>query len=251
VVFSFEYIFYHDKEKISVQDFLDGELSWFLAALNKNGQLIDQHWNLVEETDALRLYCIAPDQDSLDSKYYNVYCQKHLSKLVNLSSRVPEYRLIGRTVGLSDSCTCTNPNYYILFTTFLAEYSPISCGDCNLPVPLYKLPVINEEKDYNAVLYWEETYQSCDTLFILSDTGERFGRRQISDINSSLSKLGIELCKEMALKAQKPFYYYLHKQNGRQEKVCPMCGHDWVLPSPLHKLYSYKCDHCSLVADRS
>jgi len=245
-MFSFEYVFYPDNQKTSVQDFYDGDLSCFLGALINNGQLIDQHWNLIEEADSVRLYCIAPEQDSLDQKYYNEYCKEYFSKVLNISFREPEHRLMGHTIGLTDSCTCSNSSYYILFTTFLAESTPISCGDCNLPVPLYKLPVINDEKDFYSVLYWQKTYQSCDTLYILSDTGERFGHRQISRINSSLSKLGLEICKEMAMMSQKPFYYFLHTY--KQKKVCPKCGHDWALPSPLHNVYLYKCDNCCLMA---
>lgn len=250
VVYSFEYLFYPDSQRVSVPDFYDGDLSAFLGALVRNGQLIDQHWNMIEEVCAIRLYCIAPEEDSLDPKYYNDYCKEYFSKVAKLSSREPEYRMIGHTVGLSDSCTCEAPSFYVLFTNFLAEYSPVTCGMCNLPVPLYKLPFIGEDKEYNSILFWYATYQTCDNLFILSDIGKRFGYQQISKVDSCLSKKGIEICKEMSMKTQKPFYYFLHKHYGRQKKVCPICGVNWTLPSPLHNLYSYKCDNCCLVADR-
>jgi len=198
-VVSFVYIFYPDEKKTSLQEFWDGELSNFLVSLYKNGQLIKQQWNLFEECGTLRLNCIAPDQDSLDQNYYNQYCKNDFSRLVELSAREPQCKLIGHVIGPTDSCTCSDPSYYILFTTFLAENSsPISYGDCNLPVPLYKLPVINKEKDYGSVLYWKEIYQCCDTLFILSDIGERFGYKQLSNINSPLSFQGIDICKKMS-----------------------------------------------------
>lgn len=155
-MFSFEYLFFPDVQKTTVLDFYDGDLSSFLGALVRNGQIIDQDWNMTEENGIIHLFCLAPEEDSLAQKYYNEYCKNNLFKLNELSLKEPEYRVLGHTVGLSDACTCIEPSYYILFTTFLTGYSPVCCGDCNLMVPLYKLPLMKDEKEYYTLLHWQD-----------------------------------------------------------------------------------------------
>lgn len=250
-MFSFEHLFFPDTEKTTLLDFYDGVLAGFLAALVRNGQLMSQHWNMIEENSIIHLFCLAPEEDSLEAKYYNEYCKRDLSLINNLSLNEPEYRLLGHTLGLSDTCTCQQPSFYILFTTFLTGYSPVCCGDCNLLVPLYKLPLMKEEKEYNSLIHWQALYESCDALFISSDVGERFGYCQISNIGSSLSKEGLRICKDMSAMMQKPFYYFLHKYYGKQRNNCPICGQSWKLDSALHGLYTYKCDKCGILSDGS
>lgn len=249
-MYTFQYDFFPDFKKANSNEYYDTVLSSFLASLSRNGQIIDQNWNIVEIGEVLRFYCISLQEDSLDTKYYNTWCKKTFTNLVEKSIRPPESIFIGKTAGLSDCCTCESPSFYVLFTNFRAEFPPVTCGDCNLPVPLYRLPYLEGEEEYSSFREWENSYQACDNLFIGSSVGERFGYRQISKIDSSLSKEGLRICREMALKTETPFYYFLHNYYSRPKGSCPLCGGSWKLDEVIHGLYSYKCDNCFLLADK-
>lgn len=248
IMFTFKGEFFPDPAKASLSEFYEGELAVFLHTLRRNGQLIEQHWNLVEQNGVVKLYCIAPDEDALEPRHYNRYGLEALGGLIQRSLRPPVFRVIGKTLGLSDACACESPSYYVLFSNFVAEYSPVSCGDCNLPVPLYKLPGDSED-EYYALRQWQGEYKACDSLFVLSGVGEGFGYREISEIESPLTKEGLEICREMSQKSKRPFYYFLHRHYVPQESTCPGCGQEWKLDGKLHGIYTFKCDQCRLLSD--
>ena len=54
------------------------------------------------------------------------------------------------------------------------------------------------EEEHAAVLSWEAVYQACDTLWIGSGVGERFGYRQMARFDSPLTEEGRTLCAELA-----------------------------------------------------
>ncbi|HEX9062428.1 MAG TPA: DUF2310 family Zn-ribbon-containing protein [Clostridia bacterium] len=248
-MYSYEYRFYPDISKIEIEEFCDIVLSRFISSLTRNGQIIDQHWNIIAEGEVIKFICLAINIDSLDSKYHNNHCKKFLKELNELSFREPDYILIGKTLLMSDVCKCTEPSYYILFTTSSADYSPISCGDCDLAVPLYKFPILNDDEDYYTIRGWETEYQACDSLFMNTRVGEKYGYRQISNINSTLSVEGLEICKKMSSAVGKPFFYFLHKWYSPQKDYCPICGEYWRLDECLHDLYTHKCDKCFIMSD--
>lgn len=247
-MYTFEYYFYPDRKKHSLLDYYDKYLTYFLSSLSRNGQIIDQHWNVVEDGEAIKFICMAIDEDSLNPKYYNDYCKETLSRLNKASCNSPKYVLVGETVGASSCCSCEESSFYILFTTSSADYPPISCGDCNLPVPLYKFPNFEGEKEYYPISQWENVYQACDILFMTTYIGEIYGYKQISNFKSKLTESGINICKEMSRLTSKPFYYFLHKWYKPQKDFCPQCGQYWKLSSKLHNLYTHKCDKCYLIS---
>lgn len=124
-MYTFDYYFYPDKSKCDLLNYYDEYLSFFLSSLTRNGQIIDQRWNIVEDGEAIKFICMAIDEDSLDPKYYNCYCKESLSKLNGVSIRSPKYVLAGETIGASGCCSCTQSSFYILYTTFTADYPPI------------------------------------------------------------------------------------------------------------------------------
>lgn len=256
-MYSFEYNFFPDPafRNDSFGDF-DDTFNWFIGALRKNGQIlgeldnvIEQH-NLVDGQKRVQIRCIAPEQNSLDGKYHNVYCREGFSKIIEMSLRPPQLQLVGEVSDEPECCSCSSPSWYILFTHCYSISPPVDCGDCGLPVPLYTLPFIEQEEEYASLLNWQTTYQCFDRLFMLSGTGERSGLRQIAPADSELSVWGRELCAKMADKIERPFYYFL-TQYYPQKEMCPGCSGDWRLEEPLSgsKLYTFKCDHCFLLSD--
>jgi len=85
-----------------------GEQDWYFGALSKNGQILISICNTVFEDDTYKTFLLAPEQDSLDSKYANKYVNEFYMKLMNLCIREPEIRIIGRSSDFELSCNCVS-----------------------------------------------------------------------------------------------------------------------------------------------
>jgi predicted nucleic acid-binding Zn ribbon protein len=179
---SYEYDFFPDLARTSVEEYCDGVVSSFIGSLYRNGAFVDAARNLVPLEDRARLYCITPAADAFDPRYYNKYCREDLEKMLALSRQPPDFRLLGKVIGLRDCCECAAPAWYILFTTFLDDEPPVRCGDCGRPVPIYRLPKLEEEEEPGSIRQWASIYQACDRLWIESSVGERWSYRQMSHL---------------------------------------------------------------------
>jgi predicted nucleic acid-binding Zn ribbon protein len=120
---------------------------------------------------------------------------------------------------------------------------------------LYLIPHTYDDEYYN-VITWQSDYKACDSLQMGCKTGERFGSREISKIDSSLSRRGIEICNQITNLTGLPTYYYLHRYNDQkraleEKRKCPSCGGDWLLKESLHELFDFKCDQCRLLSNIS
>ncbi|MDP3443555.1 MAG: DUF2310 family Zn-ribbon-containing protein, partial [Ignavibacteria bacterium] len=97
----------------------------------------------------------------------------------------------------------------------------------------------------------------CDGLQMGCFTGEKFGTREISKINSSLNYRGVNITEKLTKYLKMPVYYYLYSGYGKSIKnelsrSCPKCGNKkWMLKEPLHDMFDYKCDNCYLLSNIS
>jgi predicted nucleic acid-binding Zn ribbon protein len=247
-VFSFECDFFPDLARTSIEEYCDTVVAAFAGTLYRNGVLLDSPQHLIALEDRGRLYGIAPTEDAFDPRYYNRYAHDELEKLLTLSRQPPSYRLLGKVIGLRDCCECADPAWYILFTTFLEDEPPVRCGDCSRPVPLYRLPRLEDEEEHGSIRHWASDYQACDRLWLGSAIGERWSYRQMSHLDSPLTREGREVCRAMAARMQKPWYYELMRWPRRPPEQCPACGEAWELDQPIHRLFTHKCDRCCLLS---
>lgn len=88
------------------------------------------------------------------------------------------------------------------------------------------LPKIFEEDEYHTVLSWQNSYSSCDKLF-MSGIGERYAYRQLSNIKSELSQKGCEICASFEKAVGKAFYYFLFRYYSAFKPECPSCNSLW------------------------
>lgn len=226
-----------------------------LASLYKNGQILSDYF-FAEEVRGYRAFVQLPEKNSLSKANDRKYVQQSYAELSKAGIKQSVVKILGCKSD-EKSCTCGKPSSYILFTTFLDITSPVRCGDCFHSVPLYRIPPTYDETEYYDLLQWQADYQACDTLQMHCETGERFGTREISDLNSSLSKRGRKLCQKIEQSSQTPTYYYLYRSNnGRslareRSRRCPGCGKAWLLNEPLHKLFDFRCDTCRLLSNIS
>lgn len=227
-------------------------VEWFLSALRMNGQVCGREWPIYFQEDRCVAIVLSPEQGSLDPKYYGEHLKDRLREAETLGISITSATVAEDYSG-ANICRCADSSAYILYTTFVLLESPIRCLDCFLPVPLYKFPVM-PSGDYHEVICWQSDYQSCDNLQMNCAVLERAGTRQLSDVHSSLSKIGRENCGTLADLSGKPFYYYLYRGRGRsisseRQKHCPSCEQPWYLETPLHSLFHYKCDQCRLLSN--
>jgi predicted nucleic acid-binding Zn ribbon protein len=151
-------------------------------------------------------------------------------------------------------CRCRKRPFLILFTTFMNAEPPLRCGACFGPVALYKVPGTNDAGNHQNVVWWQDTYQAMDWLFIGTGPGERFAHDQLSRFDSELSTNGRELARKLEKKVRVPVYYYLSKHFGRSDQAerkrkCPSCGKAWLRKEPLHRIFDFQCHSCRLLSN--
>jgi predicted nucleic acid-binding Zn ribbon protein len=216
-----------------------------------DGQVLSTDWPMVEVDGAYRFFVSLPAEDALEPQHSGLWTMGDLDALRETGAGDPIATLLGKDTGALEACECTQRLSLVLFTTFISLESPLRCGDCFGPVPLYCIsPVHGESRQ--SVIMWQEDYKACDTLQMHCETGERFGEREMRELDSSLSKRGREICAAIEEATGLPSYYFLWKGRGRSReaelaRVCPSCSEPWLLDEPLHELFDFRCEPCRLL----
>ena len=226
----------------------------YLGALWRNGQALNAEKPIARARGGYAVFLSLPAADALEPQHANGQVRRARRALAAAGISSPRVRRLGPDPDGRSECRCRRRSFLILFTSFLHLDSPIRCGECFDPVPLYVLPTTGDAGDYHDILWWKDTYQAMDWLWIGSGAGERFGHEQKARHDSPLSKDGREVAKTMERRARLPVYYHLDKflaRSSRSERArrCPSCGRAWRLEQPLHRIFDFKCDRCRLVSN--
>lgn len=227
--------------------------SSLLSVWYKNGQIVSTTWPMAEGDSEFHAYVLIADQDALEARFANRYVRERIEKITELAGAPPRIAVLGRDPDSLDVCSCPERPSYILFTTYSNLESPVRCGACFLPVPLYLLPYIRGDEHFD-ILSWISDYRACDSLQMGCTVGERFGEQQMLRLGSALTAQGLEVCRALEEKTGRKVYYHLHKSRGRTEgterrRKCPSCGGDWLLEEPWHRLFDFRCDACALLSN--
>lgn len=236
------------------------DVSWkivpLLAGWQQNGQIYRDNSVLVATDGNLVEAVTLPERDALDDAHASEHIRRDLAELAAIGIPHPELIIVGEDIeDYSRACSCLEQTAYILATDFTAIYSPLHCGSCYLPVPLYRLPPVDGSGFY-SLLRWQADYRACDTLQIGCETLERAALHEMGQVDSSLSKRGRAICDRITESTGVPTFYYLHRWYGRslkQERArkCPSCGGEWLLDEPWHRHFAFRCDRCRLVSNIS
>lgn len=245
-MFTFEYRFYPKATEEPESDEFEDTIHWFMAMLYKNGQMLWDYHNMEKADDSYICRVVAPEKISLESKLYNEYCKECFHKIENLSKKLPELVFIGENYDAEDCCVCKESSHYILDGDLSESESPVICGDCGRPAPLYRFPKTNCDTEYFDILNWQNVYRACWQQF-LQGIGERHGYRMLHSYKSELAVEGRRICTDLEIRIQKPVYYFLFQYYSNNRKTC-CCGGPWV---NLNKslLYDYVCQQCRLVSN--
>lgn len=227
--------------------------SSLLSAWHCNGQISSSAWPMAEGDSELHAHVLIADRDALEARFASRYGRERLGKITELAGSPPRIAVLGRDPESLDACSCPERPSCILFTTYSSLESPVRCGACFLPVPLYLLPHLQSE-EHSGILSWASNYRACDTLQMGCRVGERFGEQQMLRLGSALSKQGLEICRSLEEKTGRKVYYHLHRSRGRtagteRRRKCPGCGGDWLLEEPWHRLFDFRCDACALLSN--
>jgi predicted nucleic acid-binding Zn ribbon protein len=222
------------------------------SALRMNGQVLGREMPLAREDSVYRTWLMIPAVDSLDPSHNNKWVTGAEERIYRAGLLERREQLLGEVPDAAAPCVCGGSISLILFIFGGLLESPVRCGDCFGPIPLYTLPP-TYDSEYSDLICWQSDYQACDQLQMNCKTGERFGLRQMGQVDSSLTLHGREVCRKLEAGAGKPVYYYLHRYYGRsarleRERRCPGCGGEWRLYERLHDRFDFRCDACRLLA---
>lgn len=227
-------------------------INGLLGALRMNGQICGREWGIAIQAAAYVARVLVPEADALDQRHANKYVRRYSSALAVANMADPRGELVGEDLDSPGVCICRERRSYLLYTTYLSLEPPLRCGECFLPIALYRIPPIRDDEYYDLVV-WQSDYQACDTLWMNSTTLERASHRQLSRPDSSLSMQGMALSEKIGESTGRPVYYYLRRYGGRslaleRKRRCPSCDGEWLLPEPWHRRFDFRCDRCRLVS---
>jgi predicted nucleic acid-binding Zn ribbon protein len=210
------------------EDLLD-KVQSYLAALLHNGQIVGDLTPMAKVSRGLLVTASLPEADALGDRFANKWVRKRLQELAAVGVDRPKVIHLGWDPESREPCRCRKRPFLILFTTFIYAEPPLRCGACFGPVALHKVPATNEAGNHQDILWWQDTYQAMDWLFIGTGPGERFAHDQLSRFDSELSTDGREMARTLEKKVRVPMYYYLSKHFGRSDQAerrrkCPSCG---------------------------
>jgi len=226
-----------------------------VGAYRLDGHVLGRELMTVSLDQRIEAYVFVPAGDAFDPATENEWILKRTDEAKAAGLSEPAFVTVGDDTSEPDGCSCTASNSLILFTTYIQIQSPVRCGDCFRPVPLYRLPRF-KNNEFTEVISWADDWKACDSLFMGSTTGERFGYREMSQIDSSLSRHGRAICAHFEQGTGNAAYYYLHRYYGRSRAVeearkCPGCGGEWRLAERWHNLFDFRCEKCRVVSSLS
>ena len=229
-------------------------LNLWIAALRFNGQITGYHYPAILHGNEVSLFFNIPEENALDKRFYDSYANECEVKMAKKGIVKKETILKGKNPNGSVACKCSKRDSMIMYTSAFNIESPIKCGDCFRPIPLYRLKNL-KHLTREQLIRWKENYGACDLLFINSEIGEEFSYNQLSHHKSQLSESGIDLREEIEDATRTPVFYYLLRYSNSKEMSelieCPSCGNEWILDKQWLNKFDFKCNLCRLISIRS
>ncbi len=228
----------------------EDELQGFLGCLNSNGNLCGSEWVVLELEDRVQVRAQAPADDALEPANWSVYAHKASEKLNGWSHKPLELRIVPEAVPDEMCCDCANSSSFILSSTYLSYELPVDCLDCGRPIPLYRLPYLDDYEEHWTLRQWHKNYQTLDQLYMNSWWGERMAYVLLSNPRASFIKDAREVAAKLEAATHKPVYVFLLNVYEQRVDACPRCNRPWLWPDSTKELYAFKCDHCRLISQQ-
>lgn len=227
-----------------------------LSALWRSGQILhgSGDWPpLVARGLSYSCRVRLPERNSLEPLARSATVRCALRRLKEAGILGPDVTIVGdETEGYAPD-PCRKPKELLLFTHALDVWSPVVCLDHFQHIPLYRRWL--GDIDVDRLRSWQGTYRALDRLNLDCGVGEAYATRQMSSLDSSLTREGIECRTDVESATGIPTYYYLYRRGGRSlsaelERRCPGCKEGWRLQK-RHRFLDFKCVPCRLVSNLS
>lgn len=224
-----------------------------VGALERNGQVVRCAGALrARGRGVLRGLVSLPEADSMTAIRPSKEVKSALAELREGGLAAPVVRVLGHDPDSAPVCRCRRWSGLVLTTHFLDEDLPLRCGDCRGVVPFYRFRHTTRHGSYEDIVHWASRYRLFDELWINSGAGERLAYRQLSSVDSELSREGRAVCRAIEKRARAPVYYALDRYHGRslaaeRRRLCPGCGRRWRLDEPWLS-FDFRCRPCRLVS---
>lgn len=231
-------------------DDIDYRLTDYLCMLSGNNQIVFESLNISGSAYQRTARVTVPFQDSLEERWCSADVRAALERLQPHLKEPIHLSYVGEDFTYGDDChDGGDTEYYVLkIHPHLRDMSPICDGDTEGNIPYYLLPTICEDT-VGDLTKWETTYAAYDQLVFTTGIGEISAHKMLSNISSRLNRQGMSICRNLEAELERPVYYYLYRFYGKHPKTCPLCGGNWKCS--VNEAYSYRCDTCRIVADRS
>ncbi len=210
-------------ERIDLQDSAEAPAAILdlLGFLRMNGEIVGREFPLVESERAFHTFVMLPLPTSLAPRHANAYVQHGYAQLARLAVSSPIVRVLGADPTSAEPCRCQASHCFILHTSYILVESPLRCGTCFGPLPLYHVPPTVDE-EYQDVVSWQSDFQACDRLYMNSATGEQFALHELAHPTSSLAHRGRTICHMIEAATRVPTFYTLFVPEQPRGTECGM-----------------------------
>lgn len=230
----------------------DDPVTGYLISLRKNGQICGDFLHaFCSGTVVAYVKLVRPD--ALSQRYHSRYGLKDLARLVNIFGTEPTWQILEDHVPTSFPDIHASSSLF-LFTTAFDDGSPVCCGDTGERLPVYLIPIDDDEREH--LFFWSREYNHLDHIWLRSGELEIPAYQQLASPASGLAQDGRQLAKKVEAVLGIPTYYFLMRYYGRGEgetqRTCPGCNGQWLIEENLHSKpfwkFPFRCEKCRLVS---
>lgn len=232
---------------VDMEDLKDDVLD-LVSLWRRNGQISSEGGVCIINDNEVYMDVICPEVNSLDNGNNNIYINNLIEKMKECHHVSFSYVTIDGINSSNGASAYANADFFILHWRY---YSPLISGNNFEPIPLYYFPYsYHDQHSYNDISSWQNNYGRVYELWMSGEIDEPVFYNYLSNIDSSLNRQGLKVCRNLEHLIAKPVYYYLfYYGEDPQQSDCPSCGKNWKLEVPLFNEFHFKCDHCKIISN--
>lgn len=224
----------------------------YLEALIFQGQILGREFPSALQQDHFVSRVVIPDTDALLPAHHSHIGQQAMNALQTAGLAYPKLQICGVDLMSNHTDPCQTAEHYILYCRFAQMNSVLYCAEHFAPVPLYRLGLSTGFED---LIRWQLQYQALDEIQMQEQSVLLApAERALQSFGSALNKQGRALARTMSKMIDKPVYYALYRGTSADcstetARRCPGCGGHWLLTSPWHDRFDFRCERCMLVSN--
>lgn len=224
-----------------------------LSAWYRNGQILDSDYSILKVRRGYATHAVLPAENALDPEFHSPTAKAELSKLLQQGLGQPKVTMLGADLSGCAYAEDANAPFFILYTYWTTDITPVRRGDTFDPVPLYLLPAVSANVDQLDIRAWVSLYKACDTLSMTSSGMSETAFEAMSTLDSAVTREGRRICQAIETGTGIPTYYALTRGPGKDEErrieqLCRGNQFEWHLRDPLHDIFDFKCDSLRILS---